>query len=75
MVQPNVYFLDIRAKALGAFIMKSFIFQCLILLRGLAFVSVFCGLSLALLSWPVQGATSDSGGDEFPGQTQGGGTH
>lgn len=55
--------------------MKSFLIQLLVLPRGLAFVGVFCGLSLTLLSWPVQGATSNSGGDEFPGQTQGGGTH
>lgn len=55
--------------------MKSLFIRLLLLPRGLVFLSVFCSFSLALLNWPVQGVTSSSGGDEFPGQTQGGGTH
>lgn len=55
--------------------MKLLLIRLLLWPHGLVFIGVFCSLSLAFLNWPVQGATSSSGGDEFPGQTQGGGTH
>jgi hypothetical protein len=55
--------------------MKSFLIQLLVLPRGLVFLGLFCSISLMLLSAPTKTLADGSGGDEFPGQRQGGGTH
>lgn len=55
--------------------MKSLLIQLLVLPRGLLLLGVFCSVSLALLSAPAKTLADGSGGDEFPGQRQGGGTH
>ncbi len=54
--------------------MKSLLIQLLVLPRGLMFLGVFCSASLMLLTLPVE-TLADGGGDEFPGQRRGGGTH
>lgn len=54
--------------------MKSLLIQLLVLPRGLLFLGVFCSASLMLLTLPVE-TLADGGGDEFPGQRRGGGTH
>ncbi len=53
--------------------MKSLLIQLLVLPRGLIFLGIFCSTSLVLLTAPVE--TLADGGDEFPGQRRGGGTH
>lgn len=55
--------------------MKSILIQLLVLPRGLVFLGIFCSVSLLLLSVPTKTLADGSGGDEFPGQRQGGGTH
>jgi hypothetical protein len=55
--------------------MKSLLIQLLVLPRGLALLGVLCSLSLMLLSVPAKTLAEGSGGDQFPGQRQGGGTH
>ena len=55
--------------------MKSLLIQLLVLPRGLVFLGLFCSISLMLLSVPTKTLADGSGGDEFPGQRQGGGTH
>lgn len=54
--------------------MKSLFIQLLVLPRGLAILGVFCGVNLMLCNIPTQ-YLADQGGDEFPGNRQGGGTH
>ena len=54
--------------------MKSLFIQLLVLPRGLIFLGIFCSASLALLTAPVA-TLANGGGDEFPGQRRGGGTH
>lgn len=54
--------------------MKSLLIQLLVLPRGLLFLGVLCSASLVFLTVPVE-TLADGGGDEFPGQTRGGGTH
>lgn len=54
--------------------MKSLLIQLLVLPRGLIFLGIFCSMSLVLLTAPVA-TLADGGGDEFPGQRRGGGTH
>lgn len=55
--------------------MKNVLIQLLVLPRGLIFLGIFCSISLMLLSVPTKTLADGSGGDEFPGQRQGGGTH
>ena len=55
--------------------MKSLLIQLLVLPRGLIFLGFFCSVCLMLLSVPTKTLANGSGGDEFPGQRQGGGTH
>ncbi|MEM6436038.1 MAG: hypothetical protein AAF773_19620 [Cyanobacteria bacterium P01_D01_bin.115] len=55
--------------------MKSLLIQLLVLPRGLLCLGVLCSASLMLLSVPAETLANGSGGDEFPGQRQGGGTH
>ncbi|MEM6837009.1 MAG: hypothetical protein AAF609_09145 [Cyanobacteria bacterium P01_C01_bin.120] len=54
--------------------MKSLLIQLIILPRGLIFLGVFCSASLMLLTVPTE-TLATGGGDEFPGQRRGGGTH
>lgn len=54
--------------------MKSLFIQLLVLPRGLLFLGVFCSASLVLFTVPAE-TLADGGGDEFPGQRRGGGTH
>ena len=54
--------------------MKSLFIQLLVLPRGLIILGLFCGINLMLCSVPTQ-YVADKGGDEFPGNRQGGGTH
>ncbi len=54
--------------------MKATLIQLLVLPRGLAVLGLFCGVILILCSMPAQ-YLADQGGDEFPGNRQGGGTH
>lgn len=54
--------------------MKSLLIQLLVLPRGLIFLGIFCSMSLVLLTAPAA-TLADGGGDEFPGQRRGGGTH
>lgn len=55
--------------------MKKLLIQLLVLPRGLLFLAIFCSVSLMLFSAPAKTLADGSGGDEFPGQRQGGGTH
>jgi hypothetical protein len=55
--------------------MKSLLIQLLVLPRGLMILSLLCSFSLLLLSIPAKTLANGSGGDQFPGQRQGGGTH
>ena len=55
--------------------MKSLLIQLLVLPRGLVFLGLICSLSLMLLNVPAKSLADNSGGDEFPDQRQGGGTH
>lgn len=54
--------------------MKSLLIQLLVLPRGLIFLGIFCSASLMLITAPAQ-TLANGGGDEFPGQRRGGGTH
>ena len=54
--------------------MKSLLIQLLVLPRGLLCLGLLCSASLVLLSIPTT-TLADGGGDEFPGQRRGGGTH
>lgn len=54
--------------------MKSALIQLLMLPRGLAVLGLFCGINLVFCSMPAQ-YLANQGGDEFPGNRQGGGTH
>ncbi|MEM9003538.1 MAG: hypothetical protein AAGE59_08440 [Cyanobacteria bacterium P01_F01_bin.86] len=54
--------------------MKSILIQLLVLPRGLAILGLLCGINLLLCSMPTQ-YLAEQGGDEFPGNRQGGGTH
>jgi len=54
--------------------MKSLLIQLLVLPRGLLCLGLLCSASLVLLSIPTE-TLADGGGDEFPGQRRGGGTH
>ena len=58
----------------GELTMKSMLIQLLVLPRGLFFVVLFCGINLILCSMPTQ-YLADQGGDEFPDDRRGGGTH
>ncbi len=55
--------------------MKSLLIQLLIFPKGLVILGVLCSISLILLSVPTKTLANGSGGDQFPGQRQGGGTH
>ncbi|MDB9524874.1 hypothetical protein PN498_02645 [Oscillatoria sp. CS-180] len=55
--------------------MKPLLIQLLVLPRGLVFLSIFCTVGLMFLSLPAKSLAEGSGGDQFPGQRQGGGTH
>ena len=55
--------------------MKSLLIQLLVFPRGLLCLGILCSASLMLLSVPAETLANGSGGDEFPGQRQGGGTH
>ncbi len=54
--------------------MKSLLIQLVVLPRSLIVVGMFCSAILLMFSLSSPGL-ADEAGDEFPGQTQGGGTH